>query len=176
MPRAPTQATNLEANYNRIHELRTRFKELLRDARIAQLGGRAGRGRCHGAAAPVRRHRRPAARRLCFCGPEQRGGDWFGPEQVARLQQIAQRTWHRHFDDTFGLSWEERSRRCPAGVEPDLLPITEPLLADKTWHVIPRPLQQAPDPRYRFQMEVPGHIYNLGELHNLAVFRGTLTE
>ncbi|WP_322764605.1 HD-GYP domain-containing protein [Cyanobium usitatum] len=31
------------------------------------------------------------------------------------------------------------------------------------------------DPRYGFQMEVPEHLYNLGELHNLAISRGTLT-
>jgi len=64
----------------------------------------------------------------------------------------------------------------PAGTEPDVLPVSEPLLADKPWHVIPRPPQQVPDPRYGFHMEVPEHLYNLGELHNLAVSRGTLTE
>jgi HD-GYP domain-containing protein (c-di-GMP phosphodiesterase class II) len=57
-----------------------------------------------------------------------------------------------------------------------VLPVSEPLLADKPWHRIPRPPQQVPDPRYGFRMEVPELLYNLGELTNLSVSRGTLTD
>ena len=169
------KATKLETNYNRIHEVRTRFEVLLRDARIAQLEGQLAGG---DATELQQRYDATAAalqEEFRFVAESNEGGEFFGPEQVERLQQIAQRTWQRHFDDTLGLSWEERARRCPAGAEPEVLPVSEPLLADKPWHVIPRPPQQVPDPRYGFQMEVPEHLYNLGELHNLAISRGTLT-
>ncbi len=170
------KATKLETNVNRIHEVRTRFEVLLRDARIAQLEGQLAGGD----PAELQRQYDATAAQLhdefAFVAQSNEGGEFFGPEQVERLHQIAQRTWQRHFDDTLGLSWEERARRCPAGVEPEVLPVSEPLLADKPWHVIPRPPQQVPDPRYGFQMDVPEHLYNLGELHNLAVSRGTLTE
>ena len=169
------KATKLEGNINRIHEVRTRFEVLLRDARIAQLEGQlAGAD-----PVPLQQQYDATAAALQeefrFVAESNEGGEFFGPEQVERLQQIAQRTWQSHFDYTLGLSWEERERRCPAGTEPELLPVSEPLLADKPWHVIPRPPQQVPDPRYGFRMEVPEHLYNLGELHNLAISRGTLT-
>jgi ABC-type phosphate transport system auxiliary subunit len=38
------KATKLETNYNRIHEVRTSFEVLLRDARIAQLEGQLAGG------------------------------------------------------------------------------------------------------------------------------------
>jgi HD-GYP domain-containing protein (c-di-GMP phosphodiesterase class II) len=175
------KATKLETNFNRIHEVRTRFEVLLRDARIAQLEGQLAGG---DATALQRAYEATAAQLhddFAFVALSNEGGEFFGPEQVERLHRIAQRTWQRHFDDTLGLSWEERARRCstgtdPAGTESEALPVSEPLLADKPWHVIPRSPQQVPDPRYGFQMEVPEHLYNLGELHNLAVSRGTLTE
>lgn len=169
------KATKLEANYNRIHEVRSRFEVLLRDARIAQLEGQLAGGD----AVLLQQQYEATAAQLhddfAFVALSNEGGEFFGPEQVERLQQISQRTWQRHFDDSLGLSWEERARRCPAGAEPEPLPVTEQLLADKTWHVIPRPPQQVPDPRYGFRMDVPEHLYNLGELHNLAISRGTLT-
>ena len=169
------KATKLETNYNRIHEVRTRFEVLLRDARITQLEGQLA-----GADATALQQSYDATaaalqEEFRFVAESNEGGEFFGPEQVERLQQIAQRSWQRHFDDTLGLSWEERARRCPAGTEPEVLPVSEPLLADKAWHVIPRSPQLLPDPRYGFQMEVPEHLYNLGELHNLAISRGTLT-
>jgi HD-GYP domain-containing protein (c-di-GMP phosphodiesterase class II) len=169
------KATKLGTNYNRIHEVRTRFEVLLRDARIAQLEGLLAGGD----AAELQRHYDATVDQLhedfAFVAQSNEGGEVFGPEQVARLQLIAQQTWQRHFDDTLGLSWEERARRCSAGSEPEVLPVEEPLLADKPWHLIPRPQQQLPDPRYGFLMDVPEHLYNLGELHNLSVSRGTLT-
>ena len=169
------KATKLETNYNRIHEVRTRFEVLLRDARIAQLEAQLAGGD----GAELQRQFEATVAQLhddfAFVAQSNEGGEFFGPEQVERLQQIAQRSWQRNFDDTLGLSWEERNRRCGQGAAPDSLPVTESLLADKPWHVIPRPPQQVPDPRYGFQMDVPEHLYNLGELHNLAISRGTLT-
>ena len=95
-------------------------------------------------------------------------------ERIERLGQIADITWSRHFDDRLGISHDEQTRmeRTPAAA----LPAVERLLADKDAHVIHRRHRETPaDEADRgFQMEVPEHEYNNGELHNLAIRRGTL--
>lgn len=52
----------------------------------------------------------------------------------------------------------------------------EPLLADRPEHLIERPPSKALDERFGFRMEIPDYLYNHGELHNLVVSRGTLTD
>jgi hypothetical protein len=57
------------------------------------------------------------------------------------------------------------------------LPVREPLLADRPDHRIERPGRdriEAGNP-WGFQMAVPEHLYDRGELHNLTVGRGTLS-
>ena len=56
------------------------------------------------------------------------------------------------------------------------LPASEPLLADQPWHIVPREETTALDPKYGFRVKVPEHLYNFGEIYNLSVGRGTLTE
>lgn len=58
------------------------------------------------------------------------------------------------------------------------LPCIEPLLADKTVHLIPRPVHDSLDERnpWGFKVRVPTYLYNRGERYNLAIGRGTLTE
>ena len=54
----------------------------------------------------------------------------------------------------------------------------ERLLADKPEHVLPRPERErlpAQNP-LGFKLQEPEHLYNRGELHNLSIARGTLTE
>jgi HD-GYP domain-containing protein (c-di-GMP phosphodiesterase class II) len=58
------------------------------------------------------------------------------------------------------------------------LPVEEHLLADKSDHIIRRsetasPFGEAP---HDFRMAIPEHQYNRGELHNLSIGRGTLTD
>lgn len=169
------KATKLETIHNRIHEIRTRFEVLLRDARIERLESLLAGG------APEELDRRLAEReaelaeQFAFIAASNLGGEIFDAAKVERLRQIGSQTWQRHFDDTLGLAWEERQRRCnhpPAG---DSLPATERLLADQPWHRLRRNPAQQPDPSFGFQMEVPDNAFNLGELHNLSVGRGTLT-
>ena len=55
----------------------------------------------------------------------------------------------------------------------------EPLLADRPDHVIEHNTvvhSADPDNPYGFKIEVPENKYNLGELYNLCIRRGTLTE
>lgn len=171
------KATKLETIHNRIHEIRTRFEVLLRDAEIERLQGLLAGGDPEHLAARFEARRRQLQDDYAFVAASNLGGECFDSAKAERLQQIAQQTWQRHFDDTLGLAWEEHERRTDGGRRPaDQLPVTEPLLADKPWHRIPRPPQQVPDPRYGFRMAVPELLYNLGELTNLSVSRGTLTD
>jgi HD-GYP domain-containing protein (c-di-GMP phosphodiesterase class II) len=50
------------------------------------------------------------------------------------------------------------------------------LLADKAHHLFERPPSAALDSRYGFTLKVPEHLYNHGEVYNLSIARGTLTE
>ena len=98
------------------------------------------------------------------------------PEKIDRLKAIAARTWQRTLDDRLGLSHEQtrRTGRVPAAP----LPVTEHLLADKPEHVIERgPQDLMPqDNPWGFKLKTPVHLYNHGELYNVCIGRGTLTE
>ncbi len=104
------------------------------------------------------------------------GSEYLDPQHVDRLRRIASRTWQRTLDDTLGVSWEEAQRlsRRP----PITLPVMEPLLADRPEHLIERkPGEERPADRFgRFNLKAPEHKLNRGELHNLSVVRGTLTD
>jgi HD-GYP domain-containing protein (c-di-GMP phosphodiesterase class II) len=169
------KATKLETLYDRIHEVRMRFEVLKRDADVA----------CWQAIAAGEPRAQAQARRdadwqaldadFAFVAECNEGGEYMAPERVERLREIAARTWQRTLDDRIGISWEERARkeRSPAAA----LPASEPLLADRPEHLVPRAESERipPDNPWGFKLEVPEHKYNRGELHNLAIARGTLT-
>ena len=166
------KATKLEANYNRIHEVRTRFEVLLRDARIAWLEGVINGGDPSELEAAYLQRQSQLEADFAFVADCNLGGEFFGPDKVERLRAIASQSWRRHFDNRLGLAWEELSRHNDSAQE---LPVQEPLLADHAWHVIPRHSDQIPAASYGFKLEVPEHLYNLGEVYNLTISRGTLT-
>ena len=166
------KATKLEANYNRIHEVRTRFEVLLRDARIAWLEGVINGGDPSELEAAYLQRQSQLEADFAFVADCNLGGEFFGPDKVERLRAIASQSWQRHFDNRLGLAWEELSRHNDSAQE---LPVQEPLLADHAWHVIPRHSDQIPAASYGFKLEVPEHLYNLGEVYNLTISRGTLT-
>jgi len=166
------KATKLEANYNRIHEVRTRFEVLLRDARIAWLEGVINGGDPAELEATYLLRQSQLEADFAFVADCNLGGEFFGPDKVERLRAIASQSWQRHFDNRLGLAWEELSRHNDSAQE---LPVQEPLLADHAWHVIPRHSDQIPAASYGFKLEVPEHLYNLGEVYNLTISRGTLT-
>jgi len=96
--------------------------------------------------------------------------------KMKRLQAVAQQSWKRTIDDRLGISWEEKQRKEREPSKP--LPAVEHLLADKNEHLFARSEEQqlSPDNEYGFDLEVPDYLYNRGELHNLMVERGTLTD
>jgi HD-GYP domain-containing protein (c-di-GMP phosphodiesterase class II)/CHASE2 domain-containing sensor protein len=169
------KATKLETIYNRIHEIRTRFEVLLRDAQIERLRDIHERG-VDAAEADRRYAQRLAQLRddFEFLANSNLGGEFLAPEHIERIARIGGQTWLRHFDDRLGLSEAELTRH--AGTAPQPLPAQERLLADKAEHLVPRPSKQADlATQHGFKVAVPEHLYNLGELHNLRISRGTLT-
>ncbi|KPC53280.1 HD domain-containing phosphohydrolase [Amantichitinum ursilacus] len=167
------KATRLETLYDRIHEIRTRFEVLKRDAEIAYWQGVA-QGGDKAALAEIRDQMLATLdREFALVARSNQGGEGMDAADVDQLQQIAQRQWQRTLDDRIGLSHEELTRK--QAVPPAPLPATENLLADKPEHLFERgPRDQLPQ-GHGFVMDVPALLYNRGELHNLCLGRGTLT-
>lgn len=176
------KATKLELIYNRIHELRLRFEVLWRDAELAHLQRLAS-----GTDAAVSQAERDARHAklqddFAFVAQCNVGGEFMADAAIERLRAIAGQTWMRHFDNRLGLSGEELKRLQAVEPVPPALPVAEPLLADRPEHLVPwtddRPPVEKDDPRnrYGFDMVLPTHKQNMGELYNLAIRRGTLTD
>ncbi|MDF2181724.1 HD domain-containing phosphohydrolase [Neptuniibacter sp. CAU 1671] len=173
------KATKLETIYNRIHEIRTRFEVLWRDAEIAYLKHLQQGGEADKLAAERDKLQQQLQQEFAFVAEANLGGEFMKPEDIERLQQIGQRTWLRYFDNRLGLSRDESSRLVPC--EAPAMPVEERLLADRPEHLVPwsgkRPPVERdnPDNIWGFDMVLPEHAFNLGELHNLSIQRGTLT-
>lgn len=169
------KATKLETLNDRIHEIRTRFEVLKRDAWISYWQALAQGGDEQALA----RLRDATLQELdddfAFVARCNLGGEAMAEGDLQRLRSVAERTWTRTLDDRLGVSWEENQRqaRTPAPT----LPVTERLLADKAEHLFERPDTQliAPDNPWGFKLDVPRYKYNRGELYNLSITRGTLT-
>ena len=167
------KATKLETIHNRIHEVRMRFEVLRRDLEIAAL-----RARLDGTWTDETRvaHEAELARLdadFAFVAKSNVGTETMDDEAVERLHRIGARRWMRHFDDRLGLSAAELAS-CADEPAPEL-PHSEPLLSDRPRDIVRRPPEDRPDPSFGFRMDVPQHLYNRGELHNLGVRSGTLT-
>jgi HD-GYP domain-containing protein (c-di-GMP phosphodiesterase class II) len=169
------KATKLETIYNRVHEVRMRFEVLLRDARIEMLEAMAAGTPPAEAEAAFEAKKAELLDDYAFIAESNVGGEFMAPELVERVKRVAQRSWLRYFDDRLGLSQEELRRLDET--PPPTLPVAEPLLADRPNHVIPRPKNSAVfDPEMRFKTKIPENLYNFGEIYNLCIGRGTLTE
>lgn len=176
------KATKLEVIYNRIHEVRMRFEVLWRDAEIAHWQ------RVHGGADPEASARMLAERQhqlqddFAFVAQCNVGGEFMADAAIDRLRNIAAQSWDRYFDDTLGLAAEEARRLALARPQVPDLPARELLLSDKPEHLVPwegkRPAVERENPANTlgFDMVLPPHRQNMGEVYNLAIRRGTLTE
>jgi len=169
------KATKLETIYNRIHEIRTRFEVLKRDAEIRYWEGVAAGGDKEKLRTELKKEWAALDDDFTFIAECNLGGEFMAPEKIERLEKIANRTWKRTLDDRIGISWEEERRKAK---EPKpALPVEEPLIADRRDHLIERnENEKMPvDNPWGFKLDVPEYKYNLGELYNLKVERGTLT-
>ncbi|CDF85535.1 metal dependent phosphohydrolase [Pseudomonas knackmussii B13] len=174
------KATKLETLYNRLHEVRMRFEVLWRDAEIDYWRGLAEGGDSAALGARRDAERQALQEDFAFVAQANVGGEFMKDEDIERLQRIGERRWLRHFDDRLGISHDEAARLV--GVPAASLPAEERLLADKPEHCVPwgerKPPVDKDDPRNRwgFDMRLPPCASNYGELYNLGIRRGTLTD
>jgi HD-GYP domain-containing protein (c-di-GMP phosphodiesterase class II)/ABC-type amino acid transport substrate-binding protein len=167
------KGSKLEVIYNRIHEVRMRFEVLWRDAeieywqRLTETPGDQMR-----LAEQLKQKQRLLREDFDFVAECNVGGEFLSEDKQARIRDLAQTTWQRQFDDRIGLSPAEAQRTPP---NESSLPTTERLLSNKPEHIIERTQSTDYPPELGISMDVPEHLYNQGEVYNLSISRGTLT-
>lgn len=167
------KATKLETIYDRIHEVRMRFELLKTQAEADYWQGIATGGNSDLLQKTLSEQQQALDDDFAFVAQCNIGSESMTDQDIARLEQIAQRQWKRTLDDQIGISWLEAQRHTN---KPDL-PVMENVLADKVVHQI----KWDGDPMAHIEQESfvlkPKALrYNRGELYNLSVRRGTLTE
>jgi len=166
------KATKLETIYNRIHEIRTRFEVLFRDAQICYLQELLSGGDQQKADKKLKETQKELMEDFEFIASVNIGGEFMSQEMKDRVKKIAQKEWVRNFDDKLGLSTSEILR-----YHDKPLPTSEKLLDDKDSHMVRREgFDYEGYKRYGFKEEVPKYLYNYGEIYNLCIERGTLTK
>jgi HD-GYP domain-containing protein (c-di-GMP phosphodiesterase class II) len=170
------KATKLETIYDRIHEIRWRFEVMKRDAEIEYLKAVMRGDLAAEAKAKYDAEIKALDDDFAFVGECNVGGEFMAPEKVERLKKIAERTLTRTLSDRVGISYDEAKRKTIVPEAP--LPVVEKLLQDRPDQIIERDAidLMPPDNKWGFQMKVPEKKYNLGEVYNLSIGRGTLTE
>jgi hypothetical protein len=174
------KATKLETIYNRIHEVRMRFEVLWRDAQIEYLEAIGAGGSKPLLEKALAARLQALQDDFAFVARSNVGGEFMADADIARLQSIGKTEWVRHFDNRLGTSSGELRRLNETPTE--TLPAREQLLADRPDHVVAwgdrKPAVEKDDPRnlHGFDMRLPRDAQNMGELYNLSVRRGTLTD
>jgi len=167
------KGSKLEANYNRINEIRTRFEVLWRDVEIDALKNTMDKpSEAKAIQAKLKQQQQQLSADFEFIANVNVGGEFMGPDKIERVKKIAETTWLRHFDELLGLSPLEELLRSK---EKSALPVTENLLADKEHHLIKWDREVTFDPAFGIKVDIPEFRYNLGEIYNLCISRGTLT-
>lgn len=171
------KATKLETIYNRIHEIRNRFEIVKRDRVIEYQNAVIDGGNAEKLREELEEDLAKLDDDFAFIAESNVGGEFMAPDRIARVKEIAEIKWTRTLSDRLGLSYEEL-KRVEREPEPEL-PVEENLLSDRYDHIIYRegtePTAEEDNP-WGFQLDVPEHKYNLGEVYNLCIARGTLTE
>jgi HD-GYP domain-containing protein (c-di-GMP phosphodiesterase class II) len=172
------KATKLETIYDRIHEVRTRFEVVKRDTVIDYLKALIeNKGPDEELRAVMEQRLAKLDDDFAFIAESNLGGEFMAPERIERLQEIGTIEWSRTLDDRIGISFEEQKRKGQFPAPP--LPTVVKLLDDRVDHVIAHEeakLDKAKNNPFDFKMDVPKNKYNLGEVYNLSIGRGTLTE
>ena len=131
------KATKLETIYNRVHEIRTRFEVLKRDAEIEYWKARAG---AKGDAKELKKKLDARIAELdddyAFIAECAVGGEFMAEDRLERLKRIAKESGC----EPSATAWASpRTRRIASrGIPEKPLPVKESLLVDKKEHVIPR--------------------------------------
>lgn len=170
------KATKLETIYDRIHEIRMRFEVLKRDAEISCLRDVAKGGEAEKREQQLAKELEALDKDFAFVAQCNIGSEFLDASSIERLQEIANRSWMRTLDNSLGISHAEGLRMGTTAVS---LPVREPLLSDRPEHVIPRDHDAADNSTMShlgFKTETPVNLYNRGEMHNLSIRRGTLSD
>ena len=168
------KATKLETIYNRIHEVRTRFEVLYRDAQITYLQEQLQNKDKEPSLKKLHATQNKLIEEFAFIAETNMGGEQMSQERKELIKSIAKRKWVRNFDDRLGLSDIELLRYENA--EHKQTPVVEKLLSDKQEHIVKRENFDYDDYKANgFKEEVPECLYNYGEVYNLCVEKGTLT-
>ena len=171
------KATKLETITDRIHEVRMRFEVLKREAVIEyQRRLLDGDGDPDELKAELDADLAQIDDDFAFIAECNQGGEFMADDRVERVKEIAGREWTRTLDDRLGVSQEELKRKQRTTARS--LPCKEALLEDRIDHIIEHDaVVHSADPNnpYGFRVEVPEHKYNLGEVYNLCIAKGTLT-
>ena len=114
------KSTKLETIGDRLHEVRTRFEVLRRDAEIRCLSRQLAGENKAAAEAALATKIKTLEDDLAFVTECNLGGEFMSDDKIARLKEIGGRTWTRHFDRRIGLSWEDPPafRRCRSCAPP----------------------------------------------------------
>lgn len=169
------KATKLETVYDRLHEIRTRFEVIKREAEARSWQEIADGANRKKTLAELDQLWRELDDDYAFIAGCNDGSVSMGPDEIERLHAIGRRRWTRTLDDRIGLSTAETARKIltPA---PEL-PASEPLLSDRPDQLIMRTHHNEKDElAATFTLVVPDHLENKGEIHNLSIEQGTLTE
>ncbi|MEQ8734746.1 MAG: HD domain-containing phosphohydrolase [Rhodospirillaceae bacterium] len=147
------KATKLQTIYDRVHEVRMRFEVLRRDAEIKMLKAVAKGADEKAEKKKFKARCKELEEQWEFIADTNIGGEFLPPEKQDRVKKIAPQKWYRNFDRQLGLSWTESQL-----------------------------LENAPPPRKGWETllaDLPEHgeaEYDLGEVRNLVISRGTLND
>lgn len=165
------KATKLDMFTNRIHEIRTRYEVLKRDAELAYLHELI-KNRQNTPELERNYHNtiKELDEEFMFIAQSNLGAEFFSEDHIERLNKIAKRTFIRTLDKQLGLSWEEKQRLSDAD---KITPAIESILQDSTSHLIPWDQNRKTDEQ--FNLKPYQNKFNHGEIYNLSAQRGTLT-
>ncbi|SBS28946.1 Cyclic di-GMP phosphodiesterase response regulator RpfG [Marinomonas spartinae] len=178
------KGAKLECNYNRIHEIRTRFEVLWRDAQIDYMQAVYIEKQSPDVALKQWQVRQEELQeQFQFIAKANVGSESMNQENEQKIKEIGRQVWTRHFNNRLGLSpaeellIAEQSQTSEQDQQATEYAFAqETLLSDKPEHIIPRIRDIELDPSLGINMDIPKYQYNLGELYNLSIQNGTLTE
>ena len=169
------KSTKLETLNNRIHEVRTRFEVLWRDAEIEYLKSLLNFKDQEKSLKVYHLKQKKLIDDFAFIASVNIGGEFMTQEMQAKVKDIANQEFERNFDDRLGLSEMELLRYDTTSLN-QKFPIKEKLLSDKKQHIVKRDFfDYSSYVDDGFKEDVPTNLYNYGEIYNLCISKGTLT-
>ncbi|MCP3698543.1 MAG: hypothetical protein GY920_08320 [Aliivibrio sp.] len=165
------KATKLDMFTNRIHEIRTRYEVLKRDVEISYLKSIIdGESNTTLLQENYLKAIKELEEEFAFIAQSNLGDEFYHDDNVDRLHNLATRTFTRTLDKRLGLSWEETQLLSDNDKQ---TPSIETVLQNNSSHLIPWDLNRKTDEQFNLQPHP--FKFNHGEIYNLAVQRGTLT-